>query len=343
MAARVLIVDDSALVRKILHQGLSKDPNIQVVGVATDPFDARDKMMKLKPDVLTLDVEMPRMDGIEFLKRLMAQRPTPVVMVSSLTQKGAQMAMDALAVGAVDIVPKPRSDLNWGLPRMIADLCEKVKIASRARVQVVRSVPKSSAPRMSKALAESTDKVIAIGASTGGTMAVRSVLQGLPTNTPGVVVVQHMPHGFTEPFAQGLHAACNLTVKEAKHRDKILSGNVLIAPAGKQMHVRRVGGFYEVEVRGEEKVSGHCPSVDVLMRSMAQHVGTNGVGAILTGMGDDGAKGLAEFRQSGGRTVAQNEASCVVFGMPKVAHEHGGVECLRPLDKIADTIMGYFG
>lgn len=342
-AIRVLIVDDSALVRNILSQGLSMDPGIEVVGTAPDPYIARDKIVELQPDVLTLDVEMPRMDGVAFLRKLMPQYPIPIVMVSSLTQRGKQITMEALEAGAVDFVAKPTSNVAAGLSAMLMELRSKVKIASTANVSHWKgkrpaTAPKSG-PSSTSALAESTDKVIAIGASTGGTEAIRRVIENFPANTPGTVIVQHMPSGFTKMFSDRLNQLCQMQVKEAEHGDRVRTGLILIAPGGKQLEVVRSGGFYQVRLGGEEKVSGHCPSVDVMMHSVAKHVGANAVGAMLTGMGQDGAEGMLAMNQAGSRCIAQDEASSVVFGMPKVAFEKGGAERLVPLDKISTALL----
>ncbi|AJF07604.1 protein-glutamate methylesterase/protein-glutamine glutaminase [Geoalkalibacter subterraneus] len=340
---RVLIVDDSALVRQILTQGLSGDPNIEVVGSAADPYQARDKIVALKPDVLTLDVEMPRMDGVEFLRRLMPQHPMPVVMVSSLTQKGKQITIDALEAGAVDFVAKPTSDVARGLQAMMLELRVKVKIASTANVEHWKNRPPAGAPRpavvSSGALAESTDKVIAIGASTGGTEAIKKVITRFPATSPGVVIVQHMPAGFTRMFSERLNQLCAMEVKEAEHGDRVMSGRILVAPGEKQMRVIRSGGFYQVLCEPGEKVSGHCPSVDVMMHSVAKHVGRNAVAAMLTGMGADGADGMSAMRKAGARCIAQDEATSVVFGMPKVAFERGGAERLLPIDDIGPALL----
>lgn len=339
---RVLIVDDSALVRQIVMAGLSADPGIEVVGVAQDPFVARDKIIDLRPDVLTLDVEMPRMDGVEFLRRLMPQFPIPVVMLSSLTQKGKQITLDALEAGAVDFVAKPSGDQGRKLPEVIQELRTKIKIAASANVSHWKE--KRAMPPVrpaSRDLKESTDKVIALGASTGGTQAITRILPQFPVDTPGMVIVQHMPPGFTKLFADRLNTLCAMEVREAQTGDRIIPGRVLIAPGGMQMKVRRSGGIYEVVCQGDEKVSGHCPSVDVLMHSVAAEVGANSVAVILTGMGGDGAEGMLAMRRKGARTVAQDEATCVVFGMPKVALDKGGAECAKPLDGIPDTVLNY--
>ncbi|MDR9502365.1 MAG: chemotaxis response regulator protein-glutamate methylesterase [Desulfurivibrionaceae bacterium] len=340
---RVLVVDDSSLVRSILTAGLNQDPGIEVVGSAPDPFVARDRIVELRPDVLTLDVEMPRMDGVEFLRRLMPQFPLPVVMVSALTKKGQQITLEALEAGAVDFVTKPSTDVARGLTAMLMELRTKVKIASTANVSHWKNQRAAlftgkilTSP---KSLAESTDKIIAIGASTGGTEAIRQIVTCYPANTPGVVVVQHMPAGFTRMFAERLNGLCAMQVKEAVSGDRVMPGRILIAPGEKQLRVHRSGGMYEVECRPGEKVSGHCPSVDVMMHSVAAHAGRNAVGIMLTGMGRDGAAGMLAMRQAGARNIAQDKQSSVVFGMPKEAFANGGAEQLVVLTKIAETSL----
>lgn len=342
---KVLVVDDSALVRQLLLEGLSRDPGIEVVGTAADPFVARDKIVNLQPDVLTLDVEMPRMDGVEFLRRLMPQFPLPVVMVSALTKKGGQITLDALEAGAVEVVTKPASNLRDGLNSMMQELRTKVKIASTVDVSRWKNYRQRHIPRTNrtgekpaKALAVSTDKVIAIGASTGGTEAIREILTNLPANTPGIVIVQHMPPGFTEMFAQRLNQQSALLVKEAKDGDRVLAGQALIAAGDRHMQVRRTGGIYQVRCTEGETVCGHCPSVEVLMTSVAEHVASNAIGVILTGMGRDGAQGMLRLRQAGGRTIGQDKDSCVVYGMPQEAFNLGAVERQLPLHQIAGEI-----
>ena len=358
---RVLIIDDSALVRDILTQGLSADPSLEVVGAASDPYAARDKIVQTRPDVLTLDVEMPRMDGVEFLRRLMPQYPLPVVMVSSLTQRGKEITLQALEAGAVDFVAKPAANIADGLQSMMLELRTKIKIASTANVshwknkrdelfrflQSTKSFVAASAAALAsgartptRALAESTDKVIAVGASTGGTDAIRRFLCELPPTCPGgVVVVQHMPAGFTKTFAERLNAESALRVKEAESGDRVMSGTALIAPGDKHLSVIRSGGRYEVRLSDEEKVNGHRPSVDILMFSVARNVGANAVGVILTGMGADGAAGLKAMREAGAETIAQDEATSVVFGMPKAAIECGAAATVLPLSAIAQTAL----
>jgi two-component system chemotaxis response regulator CheB len=340
---RVLIIDDSSLVRSILSKGLSKDSEIEIVGTAPDVYAGRDLIIKTKPDVLTLDIEMPRMDGVEFLRRLMPQYPIPVVVVSSLTKKGKKITLDALDAGAVDYVAKPESDLERGLTGMMEDLISKIKIASRANVSRWKNQNKlrKSKPLSSKveALSETTDKVIAIGASTGGTEAINQVITSLPATMPGIVIVQHMPKGFTTTFANRLNEISELNVKEAEDGDIVKMGKVFIAPGDFHMRIKRSGGQYIIKIEEGEKVSGHRPSVDVLFESIANQVGPNGYGVILTGMGSDGAKGLKMMRENGAKTLGQNKNSCIVYGMPKVAYEIGAVEKQVDLKLVAHSLI----
>lgn len=344
---RVLVVDDSALVRSILSQGLSLDPEIEVVGTANDPYIACDKISKLQPDVLTLDVEMPKMDGVEFLKQLMPQHPIPVLMVSALTKKGKQITLEALEAGAVDFVTKPSTDISRGLNEMLAELRQKVKVASRANVgrwlsNKTKTISTKFINRPVKALSESTDKVIAIGASTGGTEAIRSIITNFPASAPGTVIVQHMPSGFTRMFAERLNDLCQVSVKEAAAGDRIMTGHVLIAPGDYHLTVNRSGGNYIVDCKQSDKVCGHRPSVEILFQSVAKNVGSNSIGAILTGMGHDGADGMVAMRKSGAYTLAQDEATSVVFGMPKEALKRGGTDISVPLEKIPEMIINHF-
>ncbi|MFH0924159.1 MAG: chemotaxis response regulator protein-glutamate methylesterase [bacterium] len=339
---KVLIIDDSALVRDILAQGLSKDPGLDIVGTAADPYIARDKIVKLEPNVLTLDVEMPRMDGVEFLRRLMPQYPLPVVMVSALTEKGKQITLDALEAGALDFVTKPSTDVARGLNSMLMELRTKIKIASTANVSHWKA-QRIDRPSMlatdKKALAETTDKVITIGASTGGTEAIRHVITKFPSNMPGVVIVQHMPPGFTRMFADRLNQLSAMEVKEAESGDRVMTGRVLIAPGGQHMTVTRSGGMYRVVCQSGQDVNGHCPSVDVLMNSVAKYVGSNAVGVMLTGMGHDGSDGMLAMKNAGAKNIAQDEATSVVFGMPKEAYARGGAERLVSLDNIPNEVI----
>lgn len=341
---KVLIIDDSALVREILSKGLNGDPDIEVVGTAPDVYIARDKIVFKKPDVLTLDVEMPRMDGVEFLRRLMPQYPVPVVMVSAMTGPGAKTTLEALENGAVDFVLKPSTSFGGGLQDMIGDLREKVKAAARADVSgwknhKPRQHRMETASVSQRVLEGSTDKVIVIGASTGGTNAIREVVMRYPADMPGTVIVQHMPPKFTEMFAEKLNDACRVEVKEAKSGDRIVTGRVLIAPGGYHMSIIRSGGNYLVECKEGEKVNGHCPSVGVLFQSAAKNVGVNAIGIILTGMGRDGADALLEMRNAGARTFAQDEKTSVIFGMPGEAWKIGAAQKLVGISDITDTII----
>lgn len=337
MAIRVLIVDDSATARAVLREILESDPSIDVVATASDAYAARDKIVELKPDVVCLDVEMPRMDGITFLKRLMHYMPLPVVMVSSLTQNGARTTLEALEAGAVDFVGKPHSHIYDGVETMREELLSKIKMSSRVRVRQ-RSLESIQQTNMTS-LAETTHKILAIGASTGGTEALKEVLMGLPRNAPGTIIVQHMPSNFTGPFAERLNGLCAMEVREAKNGDSITPGVALIAPGDYHMVLRRSGARYYVEIGSGEKVSGHRPSADVLFNSVAKIAGANAIGVILTGMGGDGARGLLAMRNSGSRTIGQDEASCIVYGMPKVAYDLGAVERQLPLQNIAKGIL----
>ncbi|MDD5160091.1 MAG: chemotaxis response regulator protein-glutamate methylesterase [Sulfuricurvum sp.] len=337
MAIRVLIVDDSATARAVLREILESDPMIEVVATASDAYIARDKIVELRPDVVCLDVEMPRMDGITFLKRLMHYMPIPVIMVSSLTQNGAKTTLEALEAGAVDFVPKPHSHIYDGKDEMRDELLSKIKVASKVRVQ--KRILTNPQQANTTSLAETTHKILAIGASTGGTEALKDVLMGLPRNAPGTVIVQHMPANFTAPFADRLNGLCAMEVREARNGDSITPGVALIAPGDYHMVVRRSGARYYVEIGSGEKVSGHRPSVDVLFNSVAKIAGANAIGVILTGMGGDGARGLLSMRNAGAKTIGQDEASCVVYGMPKVAYELGGVEKQLPLSQVANGIL----
>jgi len=339
---RVLIIDDSALVRDILEKGLSADPDIEVVGKAPDVYIARDKIVFKKPDVLTLDVEMPKMDGVEFLKKLMPQYPIAVVMVSSMTSSTSKITLDALEAGAIDFVLKPSNKVGSGLNEMMKELIEKIKIASKVDVSKWKKQEYSqiiNKTKTSNVLEGSTDKVIAIGASTGGTVALTKIINEFPQDIPGTVIVQHMPPVFTKMFADKLNETAKVEVKEAQNGDRIITGRVLIAPGGLHMEVIRSGGYYIVQCKEGEKVNGHCPSVDVLFDSVAKNVGVNSIGVILTGMGRDGAFGMLNMRNNGARTIAQDEQSSVVFGMPLEAYKCGGAEKLVNLSDINQSII----
>ena len=350
---RVLVVDDSAVVRQVVTQTLSSDPGIEVIGAALDPVFALEKMKTTWPDVIVLDLEMPRMDGLTFLRRIMAERPTPVVICSSLAEKGAQVALDALAAGAVSIITKPKVGLKSFLDGAANDIIQAVKAAAhsrpgrRASAAVASLSPSPSlsadvilpaAHNASAPLGRTTDRLVAIGTSTGGTQALEAVLTALPVDTPGVVVVQHMPEKFTAMFAQRLNSLCKIEVREARSGDRVLPGLALIAPGGKHMMVKRNGAQYVVDVVDGPLVNRHKPSVDVLFRSVAKCAGHNALGIIMTGMGDDGARGLKEMRDAGAHTLAEDESTCVVFGMPKEAIRLGGAAEVLPLTRMAEGI-----
>ena len=350
---RVLVVDDSAVVRQVVTQTLSSDPGIEVIGAALDPVFALEKMKTNWPDVIVLDLEMPRMDGLTFLRRIMAERPTPVVICSSLAEKGAQVALDALAAGAVSIITKPKVGLKSFLDGAANDIIQAVKAAAhsrpnrRASAAVANLSPSPSlsadvilpaASNASAPLGRTTDRLVAIGTSTGGTQALEAVLTALPVDTPGVVVVQHMPEKFTAMFAQRLNSLCKIEVREARSGDRVLPGLALIAPGGRHMMVKRNGAQYVVDVVDGPLVNRHKPSVDVLFRSVAKCAGHNALGIIMTGMGDDGARGLKEMRDAGAHTLAEDESTCVVFGMPKEAIRLGGAAEVLPLTRMAEGI-----
>jgi len=350
----VFIVDDSAVVRQVVSEVLGGDPGMEVVGVASDPIFALDKMNKRWPDVIVLDIEMPRMDGITFLKKIMAERPTPVVICSSLTEKGAETTMEALAAGAIGVVTKP----GIGVRRFLmedsaAELVHAVKAAAGARVRrsngsvpaAAPVAPKLNAdailPKAEHALKQTTERIIAIGTSTGGTQALEVVLTGLPRTAPGIVVVQHMPEKFTASFAARLNSLCQIEVREAQNNDRVVPGRALIAPGGRHMLLKRSGAQYYVEVVDGPLVNRHRPSVDVLFRSVAKFAGKNAMGVIMTGMGDDGARGLKEMHDAGAHTVAQDEASSVVYGMPKEAVKLGAADRSLALGQISGEIVRF--
>lgn len=349
---RVMIVDDSAVVRQVLTATLTADPGIEVIGAAADPVFAMERMTREWPDVLVLDVEMPRMDGITFLRKIMAERPTPVVVCSTLTEKGAETTLQALAAGAVSIVTKPKLGLRRYLEDAGDDLASAVKTAARANLKCLSAAPQPAsvpAPKLSAdailtaasgAMVQTTDAVVAIGTSTGGTQALETVLTALPRICPGIVIVQHMPEKFTAAFAARLDGLCQIEVREAKGGDRVLPGLALIAPGGRHMLLKRNGAQYHVDIVDGPPVSRHRPSVDVLFRSAAKFAGRNAVGIIMTGMGDDGARGLKEMREAGARTIAQDEHSCVVYGMPKEAVRLGAVDTILPLQALAGAIAG---
>lgn len=330
---RVLVVEDSMVFRELLVQNLSRDPAIQVVATARDPYEARDAIIAHKPDVMTLDVELPRMNGIEFLRKLMPQYPLPVVVISSLSDK----VFDALNAGAVDFVAKPSVSSREQLEAFIqTELLVKIKIASTANISQIKQKAMHQMEQSSALTPRGSDLVVAIGASTGGTEAIFSVVQNFGTDIPGVVIVQHMPPGFTEMYAKRLDNQCRVIVKEAETGDQVKPGHVLIAPGGdRHMRLVKVNGVYQVECKAGPKVNGHCPSVDVLFDSVAKVAGPRALGIILTGMGGDGAKGLLAMRRAGARTIGQDESTCVVYGMPKVAYDLGAVEYQERLQDVA--------
>lgn len=357
MAIKVLVVDDSALVRSLLTEIINAQPDMTVVGTAGDPYVARERIKQLNPDVLTLDVEMPRMDGLTFLERLMRLRPMPVVMVSSLTERSSDITMRALELGAVDFVTKPRIDIASGLTENAQEIVDKIRIAAAATLKncvqrkaglpVEKKLTADAVIPSAVAKISGTEKVVIIGASTGGTEALKELLVTLPPDSPGVLVTQHMPAGFTRSFAQRLNSLCQIAVKEACHGDRVLPGHAYVAPGDQHLLLDRSGANYTIRLSDGPPVCRHRPSVDVLFRSAANCAGSNAVGIILTGMGDDGADGMKEMRQAGAFTIAQNEETCVVFGMPKEAIARGGVAEVLPLNAISrralDQLTGHTG
>jgi len=348
---RVLVVDDSALVRSALVEIFNSDPEIEVMGTASDPYIAAKKIQQEVPDVISLDIEMPRMDGLTFLRKLMSQHPIPVVVISSLTQKGTQTAIKALEYGAVEIMLKPQFSSRQTIEESRIKLCDIIKAAalSRLKRKAITSKPITVQPKLSADavipivktynLPKTSDIVISVGASTGGTEALRIFLEAMPVDAPGIVIVQHMPEHFTRSFADRLNDLCKISVKEAEDGDAVLQGRALIAPGNKHLLLRRSGAKYFVEVKDGPLVNRHRPSVDVLFRSTALYAGSNSIGVIMTGMGDDGAKGLLEMKEAGAKTIAQDEKSCVVFGMPKEAIKLGASDFILPLEQIANQVL----
>jgi two-component system chemotaxis response regulator CheB len=353
---KVLVVDDSAVVRQTLTAILNSDPKIEVIGTASDPFFAAKKIAKEVPDVITLDVEMPRMDGLTFLKKIMSQHPLPVVIISSLSASGTETGIKALEYGAVDIITKPQMNTKEFIEESKIRICDAIKAAAYAKINRKRYTipttakievqPKYTAdailpPTHNKSMLKTTELVVAVGASTGGTEALRVFLEALPVDTPGIVIVQHMPEHFTRSFAERLNSICNISVKEAQNGDTVTRGKALIAPGNHHLLLKRSGARYFVEVVEGELVNRHRPSVDVLFRSTARYAGKNAIGIIMTGMGDDGAKGLLEMKEAGAHTIAQDEASCIVFGMPKEAIALNAAHKILALDKISSEIINY--
>lgn len=351
---KVLIVDDSAIVRQTLTSIFNSDGHFEVMGVASDPYIAAKKIMKEVPDVITLDVEMPRMDGLTFLKKIMTQHPMPVVIISSLTDKGTETAMRALEYGAIEVITKPQMHNKEAVEEAKIRICDAVKAAARAKLSVgkkkfkenqpIKVQPKYSADavipkRAVSSMIKTTEKVVAVGASTGGTEALKDFLIAMPVDTPGIVIVQHMPENFTRSFANRLNELCKISVKEAVNGDSVLRGQALIAPGNKHMLLKRSGARYYVEVKDGPLVNRHRPSVDVLFRSTARYAGGNAIGVIMTGMGDDGAKGMLEMKEAGAFNIAQDEASCVVFGMPKEAIKLNAQNVILPLNQISQKVL----
>lgn len=335
MSARVLIVDDSAIVRRALSDELARDPGIHVLGTAPDPYVARDRIVQMRPDVLTLDIEMPRMDGLTFLRRLMEYHPMPVVVVSSLTPKGSKLALDALDAGAVDVVAKPGPAYELG--QMGRDLVARVKMAARVDVSKLKRGHQPRPKMLS--MTRTTDTVVAIGASTGGTVALPEVLMSLPPTAPGILIAQHMPEHFTAAFARRLDSSCAIAVREAADGDTVTVGTALVAPGNHHLVLERSGATYIARVKAGPPIAFHRPSVDLLFKSVARVAGANAVGILLTGMGSDGAQGLLEMRRAGARTLAQDEASSIVFGMPKEAIELGGATDIVPLHRMSRVLL----
>lgn len=338
---KVLIIDDSALIRSLLKELINSLPDMEVVGAAPDPLVAREMIKQLNPDVLTLDVEMPRMSGLEFLEKLMRLRPMPVVMVSTLTEQGSEVTLQALELGAVDFVTKPKLGVSEGLAEMAEEIGEKIRAAARAHIRrQAANVQRPTQPRpLSANFLKTTEKVIFVGSSTGGTEALKEFLSRMPADSPAVMMTQHMPETFTPSFAQRLNTLSAMKVKEAEHGERVLPGHAYLAPGHSHLLVKRSGAYYYTELSKAEPVNRHRPSVDVLFHSAAQVLGPNALGIILTGMGKDGAAGMLAMHQAGAYTIAQDEASCVVYGMPKAAVEAGGVDEIVPLTEIAARVL----
>ena len=348
---RVVVVDDSALVRSLLAEIINRQPDMECVGTANDPLIAREMIRELNPDVITLDIEMPKMDGIDFLGRLMRLRPMPVVMISTLTERGAEITMRALELGAIDFVAKPRIGLADGIKELSNQIVDKVRVAASARIRRAVVVAPGTANTPSEGTRSastllgrvSTEKLIFIGASTGGTEAIKEILTRLPADSPGIVITQHMPPGFTTSFAARLNGLCQITVQEAVNGERVLPGHAYIAPGGKQFRVDRSGANYICVVEDGELVNRHRPSVEVLFKSAAKVVGKNAFGIMLTGMGNDGAKAMKEMKDAGSYNYVQDEASCIVFGMPREAILHGAADEVLPLNGIAAALLNRLG
>lgn len=346
---KVIVIDDSALIRSLLKEIINQQHDMEVVGAAPDPLVAREMIRSLNPDVVTLDVEMPKMDGLDFLEKLMRLRPMPVLMISTLTERGSDVTLRALELGAVDFIAKPKIDIQHGMKQYADEIAGKIRIAAKARVRGLANTPAQPSKSADAVLPSvrnkitSTEKILVIGASTGGTEAIKDVLVHLPPDCPGIVITQHMPEGFTKSFAARLDGLCKISVKEAEHGDRILPGHAYLAPGHSHLLLVRSGANYVCELSKAEPVNRHRPSVDVLFRSASNSAGKNAIGIILTGMGKDGAVGMKEMHEAGAHTFAQDEASCVVFGMPKEAIAHGGVDEIVPLKDMAKRVLDYLG
>ncbi|MFC3122663.1 protein-glutamate methylesterase/protein-glutamine glutaminase [Agaribacter flavus] len=336
MPIRVLVIDDSALIRSLLSEIISHDPELELVGAAPDAYVAKDMVVQLKPDVITLDIEMPKVDGLTFLDRLMKAKPTPVLMISTLTEKGAEATIRSLELGAIDFIPKPKIDVAKGMGEYQAEIVSKIKLAARSKPR--RFNPEKCSSKVTPIQYKGTEIIVGIGASTGGTEAIKEVLMGLSPAFPATVITQHMPPNFTKSFAKRLDGMCKVKVKEAEDNERLLPGNVYIAPGDKHLEVMRHGADYRTKLNDGPLVSGHKPAVDVMFASLAKTVGKNTVATILTGMGRDGAQGLLALKQAGATTMAQDEASSVVFGMPKVAIELGATANIIPLEKMSAAL-----
>ena len=345
---KVVVVDDSALIRSLLKEIINQQKDMEVVGAAPDPLVAREIIRNTNPDVITLDVEMPKMDGLDFLEKIMRLRPTPVLMISTLTDKGSEVTLRALELGAVDFVSKPKMDIQNSMKDYAEEITGKIRMAAKARVRGLSQAPSVQASKNADSVlpsvrnkVTSTEKILVFGASTGGTEALKDILIHLPPDCPGIVIAQHMPEGFTKSFAARLDSLCKISVKEAEHGDRILPGHAYLAPGHSHLLINRSGANYVCELSQGEPVNRHRPSVDVLYRSAANNAGKNAIGIILTGMGKDGAAGMKEMHEAGAHTFAQDEASCVVFGMPKEAIAHGGVDEIVPLNEMAKRILAH--